>query len=52
MSLTQQHLDSDNTTEKIALNLARADRLRQSILKSAFEGKLCETKLLELVDAS
>ena len=40
MSLTQPHFDSDHTSEVIKLNLTRADRLRQTILKSAFEGNL------------
>ena len=46
-------LDASKRLESTAsTNAERGSRLRQCILKSAFEGRLCKTKLKEFADAS
>jgi type I restriction enzyme S subunit len=42
----------DMCEQFLSTNMLKAARLRQSILKSAFEGKLCDSESRELADAS
>ena len=42
----------DDIERQLERDHRRSETLRQCILKSAFEGKLCETESLELADAS